>query len=156
MTYIFKVLLDGAHTPLEMVQTKVLVPVIKLLTLELFSVGVVTLDPPAITVHSPVPTTGELPVKVEVDVHKFCEGPTVDIVGISSTYNVTLETEARHGALEIVHSKIFVPKPKPVIVVFGEVGLVIVPLPETKVHNPVPTVGVLAVMVVVGEDIQSV
>ena len=38
----------------------------------------------------------------------------------------------------------------------GSVGLVIVPLPETNVHKPVPTVGVLAVIAVVGDEIQMV
>jgi len=33
---------------------------------------------------------------------------------------------------------------------------VIVPLPEIKVHKPAPTAGVFAVMVVVGDEIQSV
>ena len=49
-----------------------------------------------------------------------------------------------------------VPNPKPVIVVFGRVAFVIVPLPETNVHKPVPTVGVLAVIAVVGDEIQMV
>ena len=62
---------DDAHTPLEIVQTKVLVPVIKLLTVELFNVGVVTEEPPAITVHNPVPTIGALPVRVEFDAQRF-------------------------------------------------------------------------------------
>lgn len=70
-TNMFKVLEDVAHTPLEIVQTKVFVPVNKLVTKELFSVGVVTLDPPAITVHKPVPTVGALPVRVEFDAQRF-------------------------------------------------------------------------------------
>ena len=38
----------------------------------------------------------------------------------------------------------------------GESEFVITPLPETKVHTPVPTVAVLAVITVVGEEIQIV
>ena len=64
--------------------------------------------------------------------------------------------EAVQGAFEMVQAKIFVPKAKPVIVVLGRVGFVIVPEPETKVHKPVPTVAVFAAIVVVGEEIQSV
>ena len=56
----------------------------------------------------------------------------------------------------MVHAKTLLPNPKPVIVVFGKVGFVIVPEPETKVHKPVPTKAVLAFIVVVGEEIQSV
>lgn len=70
-TNMFKVLEDVAHTPLEIVQTIVLVPVIKLLTVEMFNVGVVMVEPPAITVHKPVPTVGALPVSVELAVQRF-------------------------------------------------------------------------------------
>ena len=69
---------------------------------------------------------------------------------------VTFELEGEHGALEIVQAKTLVPKAKPVIEVVGESELVIVPLPETKVQTPVPTVAVLAVIKVFGLVIQSV
>jgi len=156
LTNMFKVLEDDAQTPLEIVHTTVLVPVIKLVTDELFKVGVVILDPPAITVHIPVPTIGALPVKVEVEVHKFCDGPVVAIVGTSFTSIVIVEILGAQGELEIVQAKTFVPIARPVMVELGKVGEVIVPEPETSVHNPVPTVGVLAVIIVVGEEIQSV
>lgn len=61
-----------------------------------------------------------------------------------------------HGELLIVHAKTFTPDPKPVIDVVGESELVIVPLPETNVQTPVPTIAVLAFIVVVGEEAQSV
>lgn len=60
------------------------------------------------------------------------------------------------GGFEIVHWKIFVPNPSPVIVVFGWFELVIVPVPDINVHTPVPTVGVLAVIAVEFEVMQSV
>ncbi len=41
------------------------------------------------------------------------------------------------------------PTPNPVILVTGELGLVIVPVPDNNVHVPVPTDGVLAFMVAV-------
>jgi hypothetical protein len=72
------------------------------------------------------------------------------------TIIATVEEEAEHGASEIVHLKIFVPNPKPVMLVVGESEFVIVPLPETKVQAPVPTTGVLAFIRVAGEEIQSV
>lgn len=68
-----------------MVHTNVFVPVIKLVTVDVFNVGVVTLEPPAITVHNPVPTTGVLPASVNVDAHKFCVVPALAPVGLSST-----------------------------------------------------------------------
>ena len=39
------------------------------------------------------------------------------------------------------------PIPNPVIVVTGEVGVVIDPLPETRVQSPLPEVAVLAAIV---------
>lgn len=56
----------------------------------------------------------------------------------------------------MVHAKTFVPNPNPVIFVPGKVGLVIVPLPETKVHEPVPIAGVFPLSVVDGEEIHNV
>jgi hypothetical protein len=60
---------------------------------------------------------------------------------------VTFETDDTHGALEIDHRKTLAPVPRPVNVVLGSVGFVMVPLPEIKVHEPVPTAGVLPVNV---------
>ena len=80
----------------------------------------------------------------------------MEILGICFTVIVTFEIDAAHGAFEIVHAKTFVPKPNPVIVVVGESEFVIVPIPETNVQAPVPTVAVFAFIVVVGEEIQSV
>lgn len=64
--------------------------------------------------------------------------------------------DAKQGAFEISHSKIFIPNPKPVTLVVGDNELVIVPEPEIKVHTPVPTVAVLAVMNVFGLLIHNV
>jgi hypothetical protein len=93
---------------------------------------------------------------VNTEAHKFCDRPAFAMVGRSSTKMVTVETEDKQGELEIAHSKTFVPKPNPVMVVFGKVGFVIIPLPEINVHKPVPTIGVFAAIVVVGEEIHSV
>ena len=69
---------------------------------------------------------------------------------------VRLEPEAVHGALEIVQAKTLAPKGKPVIVVFGNNELVIVPPPEINDHVPTPTVAVFAVITVVGLLIHKV
>jgi hypothetical protein len=57
---------------------------------------------------------------------------------------------------EIIHWKTFAPKPRPVTLVVGESELVIVPLPEIKIHAPVPVTGVFAAIVVAGPEMQSV
>ena len=69
---------------------------------------------------------------------------------------VTFELEEAQGELEIVHANTVFPKPKPVMLVVGESEFVIVPLPETSVHTPVPTTGVLAAMNVFALVIHSV
>ena len=48
------------------------------------------------------------------------------------------------------------PTAKPVMDVVGESEFVIVPLPDNKVHVPIPTSAGFAVMIVVGVEIQSV
>jgi hypothetical protein len=70
-TKMLTVLEEAGHTPLETVHTNVLVPVIKLFTVELLSVAVVTEDPPAITVHRPVPTRGALAASVLLEEQRF-------------------------------------------------------------------------------------
>lgn len=56
----------------------------------------------------------------------------------------------------MLHSRIFIPSPKPVTVVLGLFGLVIVPDPDITDHVPAPVVGVLPANVVVGELIHTV
>jgi hypothetical protein len=82
--------------------------------------------------------------------------PAFATVGISLTIIATVDEDEEQGELEMVHAKIFVPKPKLVIEEVGESELVIVPDPEIKAHTPVPIVAVLAVITVAGEEIQSV
>ena len=56
---------------------------------------------------------------------------------------------ALQGALLMVQPNTFAPTPKPVTPEVGELEVVIVPAPETSVHEPVPTVGVLPARVAV-------
>lgn len=70
--------------------------------------------------------------------------------GAGFTVILTLDTDTRHGLLEMDHPKTFVPKPSPVIVEVGDSEFVIVPLPEIKFQTPLPTVGLFAAIVVVG------
>lgn len=61
----------------------------------------------------------------------------------------TVEEEDGHTPLLIVHWKTSIPTPKAVIPVVSNVGVVIVPAPDNKVHKPVPTTAVLPAMVAV-------
>ncbi len=51
---------------------------------------------------------------------------------------VTFDADGVHVPLVMVHEKTFVPTAKPVIVVLGIREFVITPVPETKVHLPIP------------------
>jgi hypothetical protein len=72
-TLILTALADGAQPGLEIVHTRVeVLPIVKPVTGELKSVGVVTTALPANTVQSPVPGAGLLPLRVVVvTLHKF-------------------------------------------------------------------------------------
>ena len=107
---------------------------------------------PETKVHTPVPDVGVFPFNnvFGEEIQMVWLDPAFEIVGPGFTVIVMLETDGAQGELEIVHAKIFVPKPNAVISVFGSVGFVIVPAPETKVHKPVPIVGAFTVMVAVG------
>ncbi len=113
---------------------------------------------PETIVHTPAPIVAVLAaIKVfglEIQIVWF--GPAFETVGNGLTVMVTFEIDEAHGALEIVQAKMLLPIANPVIELEGDNELVIVPLPETKVQTPIPTVAVLAAIVVVGEEIQSV
>ena len=49
-----------------------------------------------------------------------------------------MDAEGVHVPLVMVHAKTFVPTANPVIVVLGIREFVITPVPETKVHLPIP------------------
>ena len=63
---------------------------------------------------------------------------------------ITSSVEGVQGGLEIVHRRVAVPGPaKPVTPEVGEVGVVMVAVPDTTLHAPVPTVGVFPAKVAV-------
>lgn len=104
--------------------------------------GVVIVPEPLITVQVPVPTVGAFPAMVNVELQPTCVAPAFELVGAATPVMVTVEVDGVHGGFEMVHSKTFGPTPNPVTPEVGDAGVVIVPAPLTKVHNPVPTVGV--------------
>jgi len=114
--------------------------------------GVLATPLPETKDHTPVPTVGAFAAIAVTDeaggqTERF--DPALETVGKLSRTIATVELEAAHTPLIILHLKMFVPTPNPVIVVLGEVGDVIVPDPETKIQLPVPTVGVFAFIVAV-------
>ena len=58
--------------------------------------------------------------------------------------------DAVHTPLVIVQRNVFAPTPRPVTVLVGLVGVVIVPVPLTKVQTPLPLTAVLPARVALG------
>ncbi len=70
------------------------------------------------------------------------------MVGNAATFTVMSSVEFVQAPLLIVHLNVtLAPTVKPVMVVVGELAVVIVAVPLTTVHAPVPVVGVLAASV---------
>ncbi len=149
---------EARHGALEMVQAKTFAPKAKPVMEVVGDNELVIVPAPEIKDHVPTPTVAVFAVITVVgeEMQSVCVVPAFEIVGISLTNNVTVETDAKQGELDIVHENTFAPMANPVIEVVGDNEFVIVPEPETKVQTPTPTVAVLAVITVVGEEIQSV
>src|SRR3954467_5084911 len=53
-----------------------------------------------------------------------------------------VEEEEGHTPLEMVQPKMFIPKPRAVTPEDGRLGVVTLPPPDTKLHEPVPIPGI--------------
>ena len=62
---------------------------------------------------------------------------------------ITSSVEGGHVPLVIVHRNVLEPTTNPVTPEVGELGVVIVPVPLTKLHMPVPIAGVFPANVAV-------
>ena len=147
--------IEIGQTPLVMVHKNKFDPRLNPVIPELGNPGVVIDPPPERTVHVPIPTNGIFPFNVEIDVHIVESFPA--IAGVANVLTVTtmVSNVGTHVPFEMVQRNSFIPILKPVIVVVGKVGFVIIPVPETIVHKPVPTIGVLAFKVVAAEQIRK-
>ena len=65
------VLVEAGQTPFTIDHSNTLFPVASVVTPEEFKVGVVTEEPPEITDHVPIPTTGMFALSVVVDEHNI-------------------------------------------------------------------------------------
>jgi hypothetical protein len=120
-------------------------PEAKPVTVVLFKAALVIVAEPDCNVHSPVPVTGTLPANVKLELlHWSMSVPATATVTAASLVKITT-LELVHVPFVIVQRNVaLVPEGTPVTVVTGDVKSVIVAVPLTKVHPPVPTKGVLA------------
>ena len=105
---------------------------------------------PDITLQVPVPTVGASAAIVAVVIlHKSWSAPALAVLG-GLRILITTSLNDVHEPLEVVHLKVAdEPIANPVNPDVGDVGVVIVAVPETKVHTPVPVVGVFPASVAV-------
>lgn len=150
--------IEGAQGELEMVHAKTFVPIPNPLTGLVADKEFEITPVPETKVQTPLPTNGTFADIVAVGTLKQIVwlGPAFEIVGSGFTYMATVDVEEAHGGLLIVHAKMFVPNPNPVMLVVGERELVIVPLPDSKDHVPTPTLAELAAIIVFGLEMQIV
>lgn len=143
-------LLMLVQAPLVMVHLKVaLVPTTNPVTPDTGSDGVVIVAVPDTTLHAPIPVTAVFPAKVVVvTLHKFCAAPALAVVGGAAILMMTSSVDAPQAGFDIDHLMVTLPGLKPVIVLVGDVGVVIVAVPATTVHKPAPVVAVFPASVV--------
>jgi hypothetical protein len=140
---------DGVQPEPLIVHLKVTEPTTKPVTPDVGLVGVVTVAAPVTTVHAPVPLVGVLPASVAVAAHTDWSGPAADAVKPPLTVMTTSSVDEVHDPLAIVHLNVFAPTPNPVTPDVALPGVVIVAVPDTTVHVPVPLVAVLPASVAV-------
>ena len=144
------VAVEAAHTPLEIVHCAMVVPVVNPVKLEFALLGVTIVPLPETIFHTPVPTLGifafntVLPVLTQM----VCDGPALETVGTLSTCIVVVEMDVAQTPFAILHCKTFIPGLVKLYVDEGEFTAAIVPIPDTKLHVPTPTIGAFADKVV--------
>jgi hypothetical protein len=143
------VLVEFGQVPFEIVQTNEFVPFVKPVTDDVFVVGLVMEEPPAITDQTPIPIVGILEFKVVVEAHIVKSVPALETSGYESTKTETVLVEAGQTPFTTVHSNILFPVDKEVIPEEFNVGVVTDDPPEITDQVPIPTNGIFALSVAV-------
>ena len=103
---------------------------------------------PETTLQTPVPVVGLFPANVKLPVQFVMSEPALEVVGKASFLIITSSKDDVHVPLVIVQRNVaLVPAVTPVTVVVAEDAVVIVAVPDIKLQDPVPVVGVFAAIV---------
>src|SRR5690606_13668736 len=141
----------GVHPPLLIVQRKVaVVPTGTPVIVVVGEVGLVIVAVPETTVQVPVPTTGVMALITNVLLShcSISTGPASAVVGSARLVRTTWSTLAPQVPFSTRHSRVAdVPAGTPVTVGLKAPGVVIVAIPVTKLHVPLPIAGSTAVIV---------
>jgi len=101
---------------------------------------------PRMVVHAPVPVPGFSPASVVVLAQTVWSGPAEMAKVLLNTLTSSSDEQA---LFVIVHLKVFVPGVRPVTPLLKVEGELMMPSPLTRLHAPVPTVGMLPASVAV-------
>ena len=135
---------DGQF-PLAIVHFNMLVaPAVKPVMPDVSLCSVVMIAEPDTTLHVPTPMAAVFPVSAVVAMlHSVWSAPASAVVGNALLVMVMLSALVEQPGDTTIHVSVtFVPAVKPVTVVVGDRGVVIVAVPLVSVHVPTPTVGV--------------
>lgn len=144
---------DGGHTPLTMVQTKTVLPGLIPVIVELGARLFVMVPVPLNIVQDPEPIVGAFAFKRVDEAQMVWSAPALAVVGGALTITCTVSLEGVQTPLEIVHTNLLIPTPRPVTDVTGFVGVTTLPGPVITVQTPLPVTGVLPINVVEEEQI---
>jgi hypothetical protein len=142
-TKIFSVSIVAGQIPLLTVHTMVFAPGLKLLTVEFGSL----ISPNTMAEledQTPDPLVGISASRNPLVLHKLVSIPAFAMDGGSRLITLTVSRVGGQFPVETVQTKALVPDPNPLTLETGDVGSSKIPVPEIKVHNPVPGVGSVA------------
>ena len=145
--------MEAGQTPFTIDHSNILFPVANVVTPELFKVGVVTEEPPAITDQVPIPTKGAFALMVVVGEQIIWLTPADEIVGRESTKKTTVSGEFGQVPKAVVHTKVLTPLANPVTDELLRVVVTTEPPPLRTDQVPNPIVGVLPFNVAVDAHI---
>ena len=97
---------EGVQLPFVLVQRKVFAPTARFVTPLVGEAGVLTIAPPAITVHVPVPVVIVLPANVAVVAQTLWSGPARAVVGAAVRVIVTSSNDGAQEPLVLVQRNV--------------------------------------------------
>ena len=125
---------------LEIVQRNTFVPNPTFLTAVVGEEPLTKVPLPLTTDQVPVPTTGAFALSI-AESQTVWFVPAIEVVGGRTRVIMTSSVVGVQVPLDMVQRNVLLPAPNPVTVEVGLDALVIVPVPVTRLHKPVPAEG---------------
>ena len=144
---------DGGQFPFVTVQVNVFVPMLRLFTLVDAELALPIVPVPELTVQSPVPILGTVALIVPVSEQICWSAPTVAVLGGKLRRMVISSKTAEQAPFVTVQRNTLLPAAKFETELKLSDASANVPLPETSVQTPFPSVGEAAFNVVLSAQI---